>query len=113
MLHDAEYQKQIQYGRTVALEDESPAERPPVERKPQQKKKAPYRPAEGHEIGLASHIKYRQRVRVRFASADNEDVVGSIVAFDRYTVSVLVDEEEFPRIYYKSHILFFQREGDK
>ena len=95
----------------------------PVDNRPQKpKKRAPYRPAEGHEIALATWIKNKNQVDIELliGGGQIEGVRGRVVAFDRYTISVLlhavdgseVDEAE-SRIYFKANILNFKKVEEK
>ena len=104
---DAELQKQREHFLSSRGDDEEETITPNVKRDFKPKKRAPYRPAEGHEIGLATLIKNKTSAEFHFTCEDGP-IEAKVVAFDRYTVSLMVDNEPKPRCYYKTNIFYFQ-----
>lgn len=63
---------------------------------------------EGHEAPLAAMIKNRTHAKITLLSG--EVVTGIITAFDKFTVSMLRHEEDFPITVFKHGILSFTRD---
>lgn len=59
----------------------------------------------GHESVLNTFMRYKKRVVLRLV--DGSMVFGQIKAFDRFSISLVEEGLEYPKVYFKSAIVCF------
>jgi len=106
-----ERRNQIEAGRSMAASESEPVvhrKRTVVPGNASGKASGDSKPfvAKGHDAVLKACQERKAQVSIK--TAQGEMMVGTIMARDRYTISVMVNGETDARIIYKSHIVYFQ-----
>ena len=68
-----------------------------------------HKQAKGHELPLSSMIKNGYQIEIILMNRQDDIVVGRVMSFDSYTITILKENDQFPTTYFKHAVLSFTR----